>query len=58
MNSDIALSLKTGTSSPLGLGRQGREGGLGAPHLHLGLYFPYLQISAQALPKDIELVIE
>lgn len=58
MNSDVALSPKTSTASPSGLGRQGREGGLGHHHLHLGPFFSYSQISAQALPKDTELVIE
>ena len=46
MTSDVALSPKTGTASPLGLGRQGREGGLGAHHLHMGPFSPYSQILA------------
>lgn len=53
MNSDITLSPKSSTS-PLGLGRQEREEGLEAYHLHLGPFFPYSQISKQALPKYTE----
>jgi len=58
MTSDSAPSPEAGTAPPSGLGRQGREGGLGAHHLHLGPFFPYSRASAQALPIDIELVIE
>lgn len=57
MNSDITLSPKSSTSS-MGLGRQEKEEGLEAYHLHLGPFFFYSQISNQALPKYTEHVIE
>lgn len=55
MNSDITLSPKN-SSSPLGLGRQEKEEGVEAYHLHL--VPSYSQISNQTLPKYTELVTE